>query len=369
MAEVWDVLVIGGGPGGAIAATECARGGLRTLLIEKRKMPRDKVCSGMVMGQWAQKILTEAFGTIPESVLVEPRFLLGYAVHVPGAPVQTLDIRTPITWRKHLDAWMCTRAREAGSEVWDGARVTSILESGKGFKAGVNREGKELGIEARFLIGADGARSTVRGALFPELRPTYWHCYRECYTVKLNLPERRFNFFSTLETAPFYFCTHDKDGFLLMEGGAPIGRVKETAAASRQYLIEHHGLPPDCQPLWRDGCVEPILYRELFTGRFRPARGNALLVGDAAGLNIPVTGEGIGTALKSSLEAARAVLRAQKSGTMAAEVYLPTIGEFNRRFQEIYGFSRWIKSAATTGDPKALSDALLQAWGQALAIF
>jgi flavin-dependent dehydrogenase len=369
MSQVWETVIVGGGPGGAIAARKCAGEGIETLLIEKRKMPRDKVCSGMVMGPWAQRILEDEFGPIPDSVLVEPKYLLGYAVHVPGAPVQTLNARTPITWRKHLDTWMCHKAREAGAEIWDEARITEVTESEGRFKVIVSRGGKDLEIETHFLIGADGARSAVRGALWPDLKPTYWHCYRECYNVHLDLPERRFNFFSTIETAPFYFCTHDKDGFLLMEGGAPVGKVKETAAASRRYLIERHGLAPDQEPLWRDGCVEPILYRELFTGSFRPARGNALLVGDAAGLNMPVTGEGVGTALKSGLAAALAILNARSRRGKADELYLQTIAEFKRKFQEIYDFSRRIKSAAATGNPKALSDALLESWREALAIF
>lgn len=369
MTKDWDVIVVGGGPGGAAAARKCAGAGLRTLLLEKQLMPRDKVCSGMVMGRWAQTILREQFGQIPEEVLVAPKSLLGYAVHVPGAPIQTIDVDTPITWRKRLDTWMCERASEAGTQVMDGVRVTSVTEENGRYLVRTRGEGQSGELRTRFVVGADGAMSSVRASLFPELKPVYWHCYRECYDVALDLPERRFNFFSTLETAPFYFCTHEKDGFLLMEGGAQIGTIKETAAGSRRYLIEHHGLTPETEPLWRDACVEPILYQGLFSGTFRPASENALLVGDAAGLNMPVTGEGVGTALKSGRDAADAMVAAAATGATASEAYLATIDDLLRRYKEIYAHSRQIKSAAATGDPKALSDALLSAWDRALRLF
>jgi flavin-dependent dehydrogenase len=42
MSRTWDVIVVGGGPGGALAAKKCAAAGLRTLLLEKKKMPRDR---------------------------------------------------------------------------------------------------------------------------------------------------------------------------------------------------------------------------------------------------------------------------------------------------------------------------------------
>ncbi|NQT73355.1 MAG: NAD(P)/FAD-dependent oxidoreductase [Chloroflexi bacterium] len=369
MSNNWDVIVVGAGPGGSLAAKKCAAHGLKTLLVEKKKTPRDKVCSGMVMGEWAQKILVDEFGEIPDDVLVEPKNLLGYAVHVPGAPIQTLDVNTPITWRKRLDYWMNQMAQSSGAEIWDNTRVTDVTEKDGRYTVELRRDGNLYRVNSDFVIGADGARSAVRGSLFPEIKTTYWHCYRECYDVKLDLPERRFNFFSTIETAPFYFCTHDKGGYMLMEGGSAIGTIKDTIAQSRQFLIDHHGLYANIEPLWRDGCVEPILYRELFTGEFRPARGNALIIGDAAGLNMPVTGEGVGTSLKSGLDAAKSIIQSEETGDKSDITYLQTIDELVAKFQDIYAFSRRIKAAATENNPKALSDALLESWDHSLKLY
>jgi flavin-dependent dehydrogenase len=61
----WDVVVVGTGPGGAVAAKRCVEMGFSTLLLEKRPLPRDKVCSGMIMGPWAFEIIASQFGAIP----------------------------------------------------------------------------------------------------------------------------------------------------------------------------------------------------------------------------------------------------------------------------------------------------------------
>ncbi len=45
-----DVIVAGAGPAGSAAAKRCAEHGLKTMMLEKHRLPRDKVCSGMIMG-------------------------------------------------------------------------------------------------------------------------------------------------------------------------------------------------------------------------------------------------------------------------------------------------------------------------------
>ena len=97
MSKAWDVIVIGGGPGGALAARKCAAGGLRTLLLEKKKMPRDKCCSGMVMGPWGQDLVRREFGDYPDEVLRETTHLLGYALHA-------MATERPVPWHRVMNA-------------------------------------------------------------------------------------------------------------------------------------------------------------------------------------------------------------------------------------------------------------------------
>jgi len=84
---------------------------------------------------------------------------------------------------------------------------------------------------------------------------------------------------------------------------------------------------------------------------------------------MPVTGEGVGTALKSGQDAATSILRSLAAGVPADELYLNFVDDYIRIFQDVYQFSRRIKSAAATGDPKTLSGALLAAWDYSLKAF
>ncbi|MFC2019578.1 FAD-dependent oxidoreductase, partial [Chloroflexota bacterium] len=66
---MWDVIVVGAGPAGSAAAKRCAEHGLNTLVLEKRRPPRDKVCSGMIMGPLAHTLINQEFGHLPREVL------------------------------------------------------------------------------------------------------------------------------------------------------------------------------------------------------------------------------------------------------------------------------------------------------------
>ena len=362
-----DVLIIGAGPAGSAAAKRCAEHGLSTLMLEKRRLPRDKVCSGMLVGQLARRIVREEFGEVPQDVLVAPHYLDGYTVHVPGAAPQSLERKTPISWRRDLDYWLVQKAKEAGAEVRDGVRVTDIVEKDKGYAIRVISQEKEATLRARFIIGADGATSVVRKSLCPNLGVMYSQCYREVYEAETDLAPGFFHFFCPPWLAPYYFTAYCKGGFLLVELAGKMGETRRIIGEARHFLARNHGFDLSKEPVRRDGCLEPILYRELLSGSFIPAEGNALLVGDAAGLEMPVTGEGISTALKSGLEAATAIACAIETGVTADQPYLKELKGLLSQLETLYSLSRRIREQSTRG-AQPLSEALTEAWKQALQL-
>ncbi len=363
----WDVIVVGAGPGGALAAKTCAAGGLRTLLLEKKRIPRDKCCSGMVMGPWGQEIVRAEFGRYPDDLMKQTVTLDGYALHVPGAAVGLLDIETPTTWRSALDTWMCHCAEKAGAVLRDSTSVRDVKERDGSCEVTVIRDGERVALHARFVIGADGGNSQVRRMLWPEAAPVALHGFRECFATELDLPKRRFNIFASLTGDPIYF-THQKGPHLLVEGVA-MGALPETTAQVRRLLVEHHGLDPELEPSWRDGCMQAALFHLLSAGSFRPARENVLLIGDAGGFNVPVTGEGLATSLATGRHAARAVIEASQGGPPAAEAYLGQVDELLARYQEIEVFGRQAGVAAAAGEPEAFSRAMLDSWERALHLY
>jgi flavin-dependent dehydrogenase len=346
---MYDVIVVGAGPAGSTAAKRCSEQGLKTLLLEKRQLPRDKVCSGMIMGPVAKALIKQEYGDLPGTVLTQPRQLSGYIFYVPGIGSETLDNLTLLTWRRNLDYWMTQKAQASGVEVWTGALVVDVKPQGKGFSVVIERDKQRQGLEARFVVGADGATSVVRKFLFPELKVRYSQVYQEHYCCELDLDKDYFHWFFPVELFPASFSAHHKDGLLIVDVGGRIGQMKQFLVWAKNFLAENHGFDVNQKPVWKGSCLQPVIFRELTSHTFKPAQGNALLVGDAAGLTMPVSGEGIGVGMKSALAAAGSIKGAVESGEPAEATYLTGIGGIISMFGEIYPWFRRMADEAGGG--------------------
>ena len=359
---MYDVIVVGGGPGGSVAAKRCVQSGLKTLLLERKKLPRDKVCSGMVMGPWANDIIEQEFGTIPREILTEPPQLSGHMMHVPGTPPRQIQYKTPLAWRKNLDFWMIRMAREEGVEIREGARLIEVNQ-----KAGTCTvtlmEGKTpREIATRFVIGADGGASAVRKSIFPRLKVQYSVPMRECYDGELDLEKDYFHwFFPKHRARPRFGLNHKGDCFLIEGSG-----IKELRNEINQILARY-GFNPDKKALWKDGCLIPRLHHDLISGAFTPAKGNVLLIGDAAGLLFPITFEGIGTALKSGILAAESVARSIIEGSGVAGTYLRQLKPIVKIIGDLDSWNKKLELKAARGSV-AFSKALAAAYGETLKI-
>jgi geranylgeranyl reductase family protein len=299
-----DVLVVGAGPAGSSAAIHLARGGARVLLADKARFPRDKPCGGGLTGRALKRIPIDPSPVVERDV---DRFelRLRYGSRFARSHTEPL-IR--MTQRRRLDALLAEQAAAAGAIFRDGARVevTELAEGG-----GSALVGGET-VRAGVVIGADGANGIVaRAAGLGEgiVRGV---------ALEGNVPldELQGDLERTavieLAVAPggygWVFPKGDHANLGVGGWGSEGPRLRDHLGR----LAEAHGLSLDALTDLR-GHRLPM--RRLGTP---VAAGRVLLVGDAAGLVDPLSGDGMYEAFVSARLAADAVLANDLEGYTTA---------------------------------------------------
>lgn len=289
------MLVVGAGPAGSATALHLARGGARVVLAERARFPRDKPCGGGLTGRALRHAPCDVDAVVEDRVA---RFELGLRYR------RRFERRseTPVilmTQRRRLDAFLAEQAAAAGADLREGARVEDLVAAPDGATASVG--GGRL--RASVVVGADGANGTVaratglgegivRGvALEATVR---WGLldpdrYRGRAVVELGVVPGGYGWVFPKET-------HANVGVGGWGGEGP--RLREHLAR----LARAHGLTA--------GDVADAKGHRLPMRRLGApaARGRVLLVGDAAGLVDPLSGDGIYEAFVSARLAADAIL-------------------------------------------------------------
>src|SRR4030042_2159161 len=134
----YDVIVVGGGPGGSTAARYCAKAGLKTLLIEKERLPRYKPCGGCLSAKTV-RLLGFDLTAVIENTIYGAKFT--YCSKDPFF----IESKSPIAFlvmRDRFDQFLIDRASEAGTEILDGEKVTKVEEGSDGEKVELAKGGK-----------------------------------------------------------------------------------------------------------------------------------------------------------------------------------------------------------------------------------
>jgi geranylgeranyl reductase family protein len=291
MIESWDVIIVGAGPAGATAAYYLRRAGKKVLLLEKEQPPRYKACGGGL----APRFLAQNFDfPIPAELRTPVRaFTYAYKGHQVTVPVPYG--RVSMVMRDRFDAYLLEQARV---EVRTGVKVSQVEETRQGVHVATHT-GQVF--QASYLIGADGANSRVARSL--GLRHN--RQLAGAIEVEVPAPSRLLRSYAGRPAFIFgelrkgYLWIFPKQGHLSV-GIAAIGAHHPDLKGSLQKVMARYGIDLAGAPL--HGHPIPIYRRpEPITTR------RALLVGDAAGLVDPFSGEGIRYAIKSGRLAAQAV--------------------------------------------------------------
>ncbi|MFN8556922.1 MAG: geranylgeranyl reductase family protein [Dehalococcoidia bacterium] len=289
-----DVIVIGGGPAGSTAAREAAAAGARVVLLDKAAFPRDKPCGGGVNLR-AARLLPFDLSPVVERTISAVRFSYRqtrpFTRRYPG-------VLTYMTRRGRLDEFLVHQAVTAGADLRERQPVRAIDLNGR-----VTVRTPSGAISADTLIGADGANG-VTARLAGLTGPRDLAVALEANVYPDDGPPAAW-----------------RDTLALDLGGIPGGYgwlfPKEdhlnVGVGGWKYLAG--GLRPRLDHLARHFGVAPDRLRDL-RGHHLPVRrrgaaiagGRVMLVGDAAGLVDPLSGEGIYAAIASGRMAARHAL-------------------------------------------------------------
>lgn len=279
-----DVLIAGGGPGGLATALHARRLGLSVIVAEPRDDPIDKACGeGLMPGGLAELTSLEVdpaglpfrgIAYVSGSRRAEARFR-----HGPGRGVR----------RTTLHAALAARAKEQDTQ-WISTRVTSVEQDAAGVSA--------AGVRAKWLVAADGLHSAVRRAVGikamagrPRRYGVRWHFSVPAWSDFVEVHWSRWGEAYVTPVEP------DLVGVAILSTRPP-----ELAWFPRlAHCLQGagRGRARGCGPL-----------RQVVSRR---VAGRVLLVGDAAGYEDALTGEGISLAVKQAAAAVSAIVEENPS--------------------------------------------------------
>jgi geranylgeranyl reductase family protein len=322
----YDVVVAGGGPAGSSTAFYLAQRGIRVLLMDKATFPREKIC-----GDGVAPRAVRALYKMGLQERLDGRFNKFHGFRFAGAGKAVVENRIPptprfpdhgyIIRRYDLDKILVDYARENGAEVWEGCKaVGPLVESGRVVGVKAVRGGKEVEVAAKVVVGADGPHSTLGNAMGLLVNdPLFLGISVRQYFEGVEDIGDFLEVYPEKEISPGsgWVFPVTRDGIANVGVGAMLYHIRRDSINLHRFFETMITNTRHVAPKLRDARpISPLrgaLLRVGLGGSKVECPG-MILVGDAASMTNPVSGEGITYALETGDMAAEHILESRMSG-------------------------------------------------------
>ena len=318
--ETYDLIIVGGGPAGTTAALYAQQQGLKTLLLDKEQFPRDKICGDALSGKTVAILhelgLFEEVCDLPGAAISRITFGSPAAMNA-DIHLNRYNLRNSLTGRtlpmqgfairrEIFDHFLFEKARAVADRTLENFAVQDLLRDKEQIHGvrGQSKDGTEFEFYAPLILGGDGFNSIVsrKSGLYSHESHHSMVALRQYFEGITGLSDQiELHFIN--EVLPGYFWIFPLEGDRANIGiGMGHHDIKSRGINLKDALtaaIESptfHARFKNARPL-----EDPVGWNLPVGSRRRRAHGNGfLLLGDAAGLSDPFTGEGIGNALYSA---------------------------------------------------------------------
>ncbi len=332
-ADIFDVTVIGGGPAGTSAAITAARAGARVLLLERGRLPRQRVCGEFISAESLALLAGLLESTAP--LLLEEALRISEArLFFDGHAVPAkIDPAGASIARWDLDFALWRAAENTGMTTISEITVESIAGIGP-FRISTS----QAEFQARAVINASGRWSNLHSHARAD-SATKW------IGVKGHFLEP-----SAHQSVDLYFFEGGYCGVQPVRlAGSSEERVNacamvraDVARSLPEVFIRHaqlHARARQWKPLMEPVSTSPLIFHEP-----EPVQGEILQVGDAASFIDPFAGDGISLGLRSGALAAECLLPFFAARTSLAHAIAKYRQEYRRQLLPVYRNSSRLRS-------------------------
>ena len=324
-----DAIIVGAGLSGAACAKRLIDAGYETILLEKKELPRHKICSG-ILSPRGHRFLIENFGPLPREILHEPTSCRGVMFHFPSMRSMALnfdDGPTPHLHRKYSDYWAVKRSNV---EIHENTKFISLKEKGSHVDVSARKGDEPIHYRAKVVIGADGPNSHVVQSVYPEYKkqiPWFVVGQRFHRIIDCPLDEDYFHFWFHPDLG-YYTWSHARDRLQIVGNAFIKGDNFNTRHKNViRYLETKHGVQLESFDSG-EACLEN--FGISLINKYVFGKTNVIITGQAAGF-LNMMAEGMSCALHSGAIAGEAVIEAHRYNMPLQKVYRSMIASEVKR--------------------------------------